>query len=215
MMQIRAALAILLALFCIKYVVKKELLPYIIIMAIAVSIHYSILFIFPFFWFDRLKLTTVRVAYILAIAFIITLGTEPILREITVWSTGLLGKGSYSGGDEELSLGLGLSNPMIYYQIILTLLMFYKLDSMKQIPYASTIAKAYLYSTLILIMFSSFRVLSGRGSTIFATLEICIIPALIYSYNVPLKRFLAFVSAGVVLLFILHANLLKITDLVR
>ena len=83
-----------------------------------------------------------------------------------------------------VSQALGLSNPMIYWQIfILGLFMIREKDISQQTPYYKLLRSGYFYSTLILILFCNYNALSGRTSTLFATFEIFIIPLIIYNYK--------------------------------
>ena len=72
---------------------------------------------------------------------------------------------------------LGLANPMIYFQIAILLYFTFKEKAIKRLtPHYKLLQMAYLYSTLTLILFSNYTALSGRTSTMFATVEIFMLP---------------------------------------
>ena len=89
-----------------------------------------------------------------------------------------------AGGEKAQLEGLGMRNPMIYFQCFI--LLFYTFLEKRLAPlnkYYYIIRNAYLYSTMILICFCTYKVLSARTSSMFATLEFAIIPSLIYMFN--------------------------------
>lgn len=72
--------------------------------------------------------------------------------------------------------------------------------------YYYVIRDGYFYSTLILITFCSFTALSGRTSTMFATLEFSIIPSLVYLFDKK-ERVAALFLMGIALSAIFYMNI--------
>lgn len=179
-MQIRAALAIMIVIYAIQYVSKKDWKKFFIWVGVASSIHYTMLLSIPIYWMDKLKLTQKKIITISVISLILTLiFSHYIFEYVSSLSMEYRIALTYTLESSEYTVGKGLANPMIYFQLIA--LWAFSLSQKKlasQTPYYYTIRNAYFYSTLLLIVFSSFGVLSARSSTIFATVEIFILPAL-------------------------------------
>ncbi len=212
MAQIRAALAIAIFLFAIKYAADRKVLPYLFITGIAASLHISLLIAIPFYWLCKYKLSTKQISFVLFCAFIFAFACKSVLSNyLQILSTQADIGQSYVGGTAQYSVGLGLLNPMIYYQsavLIVYSSLAHKLES--QVKYYNVIKNGYLFSTIILIGLSQFLVIAGRFSTIFATLEICILPAFIKA-STPKYRELTILIIGVLSTFFLYNNLSKLS----
>ncbi|MDE6033373.1 MAG: EpsG family protein [Muribaculaceae bacterium] len=179
-MQIRAALAILIVIYAIKFIQNNDWKRYFLWMAIASSMHLSMVFAIPLYWINKIPLNAKRIISITIVALIITYFMAPLINSFaTKISLSYDIATAYTKSTSEYAEGKGLANPMIYYQILI--LWVYSLlgnKLSKSTPYYQVIRNGYLYSTLILIILSSFGVLCARISTIFATLEIFILPNL-------------------------------------
>lgn len=182
-MQIRAALAIMIVVFAIKFIKNKSLIKYFLFILIASLLHGTMWLALPLYWHDKLHLTPKRI-YIcigLAIAFVIVAGA-PFRSWVQTWSANMEIAETYTMEGSKYSQGKGLANILIYYQIlVLTLYCMAEKRLAPSMPYYYIFRDGYLFSTLLLIIFSSFAVLSGRTATIFATFEIFILPSLVYA----------------------------------
>lgn len=179
MMQIRAALAIAIVIYGLKYIEKRNIRKFLLIICIAATLHLSMVLAIPLYWVNKLKLTFRHISYWLIGAFITTaLFSSFIIDKVTQWTLQYDIATTYTNETSGYTIGKGLANPMIYYQVFLLLLFAYHENKLQgKIPYYQTIRNGYFYSTILLILFSSFSALSGRTSTIYATLEIFILPS--------------------------------------
>ena len=112
-----------------------------------------------------------------------------------------------AGGEKIQLEGLGMRNPMIYFQSFI--LIAYTFLEKRLAPvnkYYHILRVAYLYSAMILICFCTYKVLSARTSSMFATLEFAIIPSLIYMFNKK-NRLFAFIITGLALSAIFYMYL--------
>ena len=177
-MQIRAALAILIVIYAIKYLSNNDWKKYFFWIVIASTIHFSMVFAIPMYWINKLKLTSKRIIVLTLIAIVITIFLSHYIKDFaTLVSFKYDIATAYTNENSEYTHGKSLANPMIYFQIFI--LWSYSLCEKKLIqstPYYYVIRNGYFYSTILLILLSTFGTLSGRTSTIFATLEIFIIP---------------------------------------
>lgn len=174
--QIRAALAIAIIVYAIKYMEKGNFKKYLLFSFLAVSVHTSAIITIPLFFIKRLSISQKQIVYIIIGAFAVSLFFSPFvssyLREISVRYA--LAK-SYT--TSELHLGnAGLKNIMIYYQIMILFVYTYFEKDLRQYEYYYTFRKLYLFSTVLMIILSDFLVISSRLATIYTTLEIFIIP---------------------------------------
>ena len=102
----------------------------------------------------------------------------------------------------------GLLNPVIYFQLAVLYLYTQNEEVLK---YTSedyyTMRTAYFYSTFILISVSMYTALSGRTSSMFSTLEMAIIPAILNTFS-KRNRVIGYIGLGIVLtgLFFMNAS---------
>ena len=179
--QIRAALAIAVVIFSIQYI-GTNWKKYFAMMLIASSIHYTSLLALPCFFLRKIRLSRMRVVQILICVFVITLLMSLTIRGVLQYITSVIGmKESYTTETSFYSQGMGLSNPMIYFQIMILLLYTYLEDRLGKYEFYYLFRNLYLISTVTLILFSSFLVISARLSTIYATLEMFILPQIVYA----------------------------------
>lgn len=189
MMQIRAALAIALVVYALQYVSKQELKKFLLIVSLAFTLHFSMVLAIPLYWMNKLEITSKWITYGIIGAFIIAfLFSGLVVDKITMLSLQYDLATTYTNETSGYTIGKGLANPMIYYQTILLLIFTYNESSLQnRIPYYRTIRNGYFYSTLVLILFSSFSALSGRTSTIYATFEIFILPSFLLLFPKQLR----------------------------
>ena len=95
---------------------------------------------------------------------------------------------------------------MIYFQVFLLLAYTFNEKKLRlTTPHYVTIRNAYFYSTLLLITLSCYTALSGRTSSMFATLEMVIIPSLVLMFH-KRNRAIAYLGMGVALTAIFYMN---------
>lgn len=173
--QIRAAMAIAIVVYAIKYMEKADFKRYLLYTFLAISIHTSAIITLPLFFIKNLVLSKKAIVYIIIVAFVISLILSPFIssyvRELAYRYTFAE---SYTSGRYVGELGLG--NIMIYYQICILLAYTYFERELNQFKYYYIFRNLYLFSTILMILLSDFWVLSSRLATIYATLEIFIIP---------------------------------------
>lgn len=196
MMQMRAALAIVIAVYSIRYVEKQELWKFLVCIFIAWTMHHSMLFALPLYFIRMIKINKKVIFISLGVAFVVAATMSAVIfSSIADYSAQYEIGETYTMKRSQYTTGLGLMNPMIYYQTFV-LLAFTLLERRLRptVPYYDTLRDGYLYSTLVLIVLCPFLVLSARISTIFATFEMFILPAL--PFGVP-KKYSVFAIAGV------------------
>lgn len=212
MMQIRAALAIAIVIFAIKFIYDRNLRKFLGVVLIATFIHFSCIIVIPLYWLCEKSLSTKKAFAMCTLGIVSILLITPIVQSKVILFNNLIGMNStYIGGDESYSEGMGIKNPMIYYQMLVLYLWCISESSLIQkIKYYHIIKWWYLFSTMILILLSPFLVLSGRLSTITATIEILMIPALIAAPRNKDKKLATFVVYGVLITSFLFLNLKKV-----
>lgn len=205
LIQIRAGLSYAIILWGVQYITARDWKRYFFWVFIAYLFHTSALIAVPLYFLCLLKIRKKHIIAGIIIAFVITTAFAGAIKGfIGDASTDLNVATTYT--TEEYTREIGLANPMIYFQ--LTILLAYtfgekKLQKLSEDYY--TIRNAYFYSTFILISLSMYTALSGRTSSMFATLEMAIIPAIINTFNRNV-RWIAYVGMGVALTAIFFLN---------
>lgn len=203
--QMRSSLAILLVIFVLDLVYKKSLWRYVIIVLLAYQFHNMALIGLPFYFIYKIKFNRTSIVIFIILAFIasqILAGT--ISENVELWSKDLQYE-AYTKG-EYVERALGLRNPMIYFQTIILLLFTFMENRLKNtISYYYLLRTAYLYSTLILIFFCNYTALSGRTSTMFATVEIFILPIIARAFPKHIRYFY-YIFLGFVFLYFFNSK---------
>lgn len=207
LVQIRAGLSYLIVIWGLQYVYKKQLWKFLLLVFVASLFHQSAWIALPFYFIcNTIRIKRKHIFIGLAIAFILGAFFQgPISAFVTDSANDFNVATTYVQGRFIEAKGLG--NPMIYFQVVILLVYVYLEKPMSRIyKYYYVFRNGYWYSTLILISFCSFTALSGRTSSLFATIEFAIIPSLLY--HVPKQyRFLSFIGIGVVLTYFLWHNM--------
>lgn len=185
MMQIRSGLAYAIVFYGLRYITRRDWKRYFLIVLIAYQFHHSVLIAVPLYFITYIKIRKWHVVVGLIVAFILGgFFQEPLQAYVTDQMEDLdKGLKTYTQGGE-IEQAKGLKNPLIYFQSLILLIYTFAEKKIKKIDanYYS-IRAAYLYSTMILISFCMFVALSSRTSTLFATLEIIILPSLLKGYG--------------------------------
>lgn len=187
MNQIRQALAIAIIIYAIRFLCENKKKTFIVFLLISTLMHYSSIIILPFIWLYKIKLSTKQCFKLIIITALlgVTLGTFLKKNLISTNNIVLL---NYINTNN-----LGITNPVILYQIILCLSFFYYENILKDIqPGYYIIRNAFLYSILLLLSTCNLGEIGGRLATIFATCEIFIIPALVRIIRPQLAGYIIF-----------------------
>ncbi len=208
LMQIRTGLAYLLIIWGVKYIQEKKIWKYLLLVWIASLLHTSAWIALPLYFFSNwIKIDKRVVVGGLVIAFIVAATMSDFLHSYVTDSLTDINVATTYVSKEYDVIAKGLANPMIYFQCFLLLsYTFLERRIAPRTKYYRVIRDSYFYSTLILIVFCSFSALSGRTSTMFATLEFAIIPSLVYLFN-KRNRWLAFLLLSIVLIAITYMNM--------
>ncbi len=210
MMQIRAALAIAIIVYALRYVADRNFKKYFIYVVIGFLLHHSIILALPFYWFNKIPFSRKTICLAIVGAFVVAAVFSPLItNKVAVFTVAYDVATSYTAESSPYTAGKGLANPMIYYQVFILLVYTFLERKLAYVaPCYKTIRNGYLYSTIILIVMSPFLVLSARMSTIFATLEIFMIPAFFAAFK-PKGKLLLFLGIGVVVAGFFYLNLMQ------
>ena len=203
-MQIRAGLSYAIIMVAVQYITKRDWKRYFALVFLAYLMHQSALIAVPLYFLCLVKVRKWHIVVGLIISFIIAGFFSDVVNEMVSDNASDLSVSTYV--NDEYKRAWGLSNPMIYYQ---TFLLLYYTFTEKRMKLSSehylTIRTAYFFSTTILIILSTYTALSGRVSSLFATLEIVIIPSIAFSFQ-KRNRIIAFLAIAVVMTFFFYMN---------
>lgn len=203
-MQIRAGLSYAIILVAVQYITNRDWKRYFALVLIAYFFHHSAIIAVPLYFLCLFKLKKKHIIMGLVIAFIIAGFYSDVVRALVADNATDLSVTTYV--EKGYQREFGLTNPMIYFQLFLLLAYTFNEKKLRlTTPHYITIRNAYFYSTLILITLSCYTALSGRTSSMFATLEMVIIPSLILMFH-KRNRAIAYIGMGVALTAIFYMN---------
>lgn len=206
--QIRAGLAYAILMLSIKYIYEKDWKRFFLIVFIAWLFHRSCIIAVPLYFIcNWIKVKKWHVYVALVFSFMVGIFGQGFVHTLVEDNASDLNIGNRyidAGGERKQLVGLGMRNPMIYFQCFI--LISYTLLEKRLAPlnkYYYVIRNCYLYSVMILICFCTYKVLSARTASMFATMEFAIIPSLIYLFNKKNRQF-AFFATGIILTTIFY-----------
>lgn len=203
-MQIRAGLSYAIILVAVQYITKRDWKRYFALVFVAFLFHKSALIAVPLYFLCLFKIKKKHIIMGLVVAFIIAGFYSNYIRILVADNATDLSVTTYV--DANYQREFGLTNPMIYFQLFLLLAYTFNEKKLQfTTPHYLTIRNAYFYSTLILITLSCYTALSGRTSSMFATLEMVIIPSLVLMFH-KRNRAIAYIGMGVALTAIFYMN---------
>ncbi|MGB3161822.1 MAG: EpsG family protein [Carnobacterium sp.] len=177
--QIRSSLACIILLYAIPYIEKKKPIHFLIIVLTASLFHISALFFIIAYLFNGLfkKLSIQNILVLLSIA--IMLGIIIQNPQLYLWAV----PGRYISyfTNPNYTNGKWILNPILWMQLAIFaggILCLRSKDRDEQKKY-SLLLKIYFLASLILLAAGDLGTVGGRISTLFATLEVLIVPHLI------------------------------------
>ena len=181
--QMRSSLAILLIVLALKYVYEKKMWHYLAVVFVAYQIHHLALIAVPFYFLCLVKFKKWHIVAGIIMAMILSQTLAGFISGTVDEYSNDLNYETYTQGTY-VTKALGLRNPMIYFQIFILLMFTYsdKVVKCKSVYY-EIFKIGYFYSTLILIFFCNYTALSGRTSTVFASLEMFILPMIALTWK--------------------------------
>lgn len=205
LIQIRAGLSYAIILWAVQYIAKRDWKRYFLWVFIGYLFHQSALIAVPLYFLCLIKFKRSYIVTGIIIAFIIAGFFSGTVKAIVGDTSRDLNVGT-AYLDAYYMREQGLANPMIYFQTVILLLYTFGEKALRRTtPTYDVIRTAYFYSTFILISLSVYTTLSGRTSSMFATLEMVIIPSLINAFAKD-SRWLAYGGIGVVLSVFFYLN---------
>lgn len=203
--QIRAGLSYAIILMAVQYITKRDWKRYFAWVFVAYLFHHSAIIAVPLYFLCMLDIKKRHIVMGLGMTFVIAAFFSNVVRSMVADNVSDLNVDT-TYIQEEYQREWGLSNPMIYFQTFLLMVYTFTEDRMKlTTSHYTTIRNAYFYSTVILIVLSCYTALSGRVSSMFATLEMVIIPSIAYSF-MKKDRLIAYLGMGAALTAIFYLN---------
>lgn len=202
--QIRAGLSYAIILVAVQYITNKDWKRYFAWVFVAYIFHHSAIVAVPLYFLCMLEIKKRHILAGVGISFLIAAFYSNVIRVLVKDYAEDLNAVTYV--QDYFQREWGLSNPMIYFQTFLLLVYMFTENRMRlTTSHYVTIRNAYFYSTVILIVLSCYTALSGRVSSMFATLEMVIIPSIAYSFAKK-DRWIAYLGMGAALTVIFYMN---------
>ena len=201
--QIRAGLSYAIILWAVQYISKRDWKRYFLWVLLAMQFHTSAVIAVPLYFLCMINIKKWHIWTGIAIAFILGGVFTGFMRGLVAEYASDIAS-TYV--QDEYQREWGLLNPVIYFQLAVLYLYTQNEEVLK---YTSedyyTMRTAYFYCTFILISVSMYTALSGRTSSMFATLEMAIIPPIINTLSKK-NRSIAYIGMGIVLTAIFYMN---------
>lgn len=176
MVQMRSSLVILIIMWATKYAYERKPIQYFLFVLLGYQFHHMALIAVPFYFIANVKFKNWMVIAGLLVALVLSQTIAGSIESYVDHYSQDLQYTTYTT-EEYKEEALGLRNPMIYFQtVILLLYCFCRKRLHKSMEYYEVFKSGYFYSTLILILFCNYTALSGRTSTMFATMEAFVFP---------------------------------------
>lgn len=205
LIQIRAGLSYAIILWAVQYIAKRDWKRYFFWVFIGYLFHHSAFIAVPLYFLCMIRIKKTHIVLGIVVAFIIAGFFSNTVQALVSDTSRDLNVGT-AYLNEYYMREQGLANPMIYFQTVILLLYTFGDKVLRKISSNyDVIRTAYFYSTFILISLSVYTTLSGRTSSMFATLEMAIIPSLINAFARN-SRWLAYSAIGVVLSVFFYLN---------
>lgn len=100
--------------------------------------------------------------------------------------------------------GPGLKNPVLIFQVLLIIYFLYYYESFKKkSKYFDILFCSYFISTCWMLIFNNFYSVSGRVSTVFATVEIILIPLVFEKYIHDIAKYIRYASVIILSFYII------------
>jgi hypothetical protein len=207
--QMRSSLVILLVILGISLIKKRKLWQYMLLILVCYQFHHMTLLGVPLYFMCLLKWKRSHIIWGVVLAFIASQTlSDSISGVVDSYSEDL--QYSVYTIDETNADAKGLLNPMIYFQLgILFMFLFMENELKDMSDYYYIFRTGYFYSTLFLILFCNYEALSGRTSTMFATLEMFMLPMM--AKKLPkLKKYIFLAGCGVVFLYFFYSKYMSV-----
>ena len=201
--QIRAGLSYAIILWAVQYISKRDWKRYFFWIIIAYQFHASAVLAVPLYFLCMINIKKWHIWTGIAVAFILGGVFTGFMRGLVAEYASDIAS-TYVR--DEYQREWGLLNPVIYFQLAVLYLYTQNEEVLKNTSEDYyTMRTAYFYSTFILISVSMYTTLSGRTSSMFATLEMAIIPPIINTLSKK-NRSIAYIGMGIVLTAIFYMN---------
>lgn len=181
--QVRGSLAAMILLFAIPYIIERKLLKFLLVVFLAAQFHVTAYAFILGYIMNRVieKVTIKNSVFLLSIATVVGyLMQNPVLYLWAVPS----GYGSYFTNPHYTS-GDWIMNPVLWMQILLLfgMIIYLKYQELDNEIWIKVMMKLYLISPIILLASGTLETVGGRISTLFATIEVLLVPYLFMSLS--------------------------------
>lgn len=201
--QIRSAIACIILLYAIPYILKKEPMKFFIIVFVASLFHISAwFFVIAYLFNNKFKKITLKSIslMVLACSFI---GVIVQIPKLYIWAVPDRYISYFT--NPVYTQGKWIMNPILWMQIgiLIGSILCYHSNNKEEKTMFEGALKIYLVSSLILLAAGNLGTVGGRISTLFATTEILIVPYLFMNFTKNKLLNIIFYIGFTIIIFIL------------
>lgn len=204
--QIRSALACIILLYAIPFMLKKRFFPFLLVILLASFFHITALFFIAAYFINILfeKLTLKNVLFLL----IVSTGIGVLIQFPQLYSWVIPGRYMAYFTSPNYTDGKWIFNPILWMQLAIffgSLLCIHPAQEEEKIKFNGYL-KIYLISSLVLLAAGTLGTVGGRISTLFATSEILLVPYFFTNFTknkmINIILFIIFTMGIFILIFI-------------
>lgn len=181
--QIRSALACIILLYAIPYIIKKKPIQFLLIVFIASLFHVTAwVFVIAYLFISVIKNLTIKnVVSLLCISLFVGIIVQ--VPSLYIWAIPERYNAYFTS--DSYTNGQWIMNPILWMQLAIFLgasLFIHPTDDMEKNKFDTSL-KIYLLASLMLIAAGTLGTVGGRLSTLFATSEILLVPYMFASLS--------------------------------
>lgn len=207
MMQLRACLAIAIIVYFTFLVIRKDRWKYLVVILVTYTLHHSAIVALPLLLLGKRKIKSSYIYWGIGVAFVLALFFGGAIRSWVQNSDYMMDMASsYIQEGSEKAFASDLSNPVIWYQVLVLFMFTFFEDKFSRLtPYYYVIRNGYFYCTFILIVMCQFAIVAARTSTIFATYEMVMVPIILTFFKKDVRA-IPYIVLGIAYAVLFYLN---------
>lgn len=181
--QVRAGLAAALAMLAFEPLVERKPWKYLLIMLLAILVHYSAIIFLPFYFLNTKKINPVVYIAVIVVPFLLSVFHFDPISLLLKYDLGVYSEKLSIYITEQLRLKHAINkiNLTIIFQLILSVfLLFYRTDLLEKNKYSVLFLKINMISVGVFYLFFGLPVFAFRLWEMLNVVQIFLIPTLIY-----------------------------------
>ncbi|HEY5589374.1 MAG TPA: EpsG family protein [Candidatus Paceibacterota bacterium] len=212
MTQIRAAVAVGLILLSLPKIEEKKYIQFLIYISLAILFHYSAIIFLPFIFLNTKNINKMYYVFLIFIPLVLSVLKLDPINIISKMNLGIISEKftQYITLQKSMKLHINIFNFNIIIQIVLSLFFIFYSENVNN-KYAIILTKINCYSIAFFYLFAAIPVIAFRTNELLSSVQIILIPFLIYI----IKPKVLAESIVVVIAFLILLNQLLVNPIIN